>query len=137
MVPVWIGLGVGIVGGATAILFAAFKSEANSNAQSVATQIDHAASASGVQASKDLCSNPPQNLQHGCQTLQNDNSLVDADASAANVGLGVGIAGVAFGLGWYLFAPKREAAPTAMGASGTFVPIVNPQWRGLGYESSF
>jgi hypothetical protein len=137
MVPVWIGLGVGIVGGATAILFATFKSDASSNAQSVATQIDHAASASGVQSSKGLCLNPPQNLQHGCQTLQNDNSLVDSDATAANVGLGVGIAGVVFGLGWYLFAPKREVASTATGASGTFVPIVSPYWRGLGYEGSF
>jgi hypothetical protein len=137
MVPVWIGLGVGIVGGATAILFAAFKSEASSRAQSVAAQIDHAASASGVQSSTGLCLNPPRNLQQGCQTLQHDNRIVDSDATAANVGLGVGIAGVAFGLGWYLFAPKREAASTATGASGTFVPIVSPYWRGLGYEGSF
>jgi hypothetical protein len=56
----------------------------------------------------------------------------------ANIALVVGIAGVAFSLGWYLFATKREAAaPTDTGTSGAFVPIVGPRWNGLGYVGSF
>ncbi len=77
------------------------------------------------------------NFQQACQTLRNDENLADTDATIANVGLGVGIAGAAFSLGWYLFASKRDAAPAANAASGTFVPIVGPRWNGLGYAGSF
>jgi hypothetical protein len=138
MAPFWIGLGVGVAGGATAIVFAIFKAQANSNAQSVANQIVNAAGDAGIEMTRGLCLNPPsQKFQEACQTLQSDNNLVDTNATVANVGLGVGIAGVAFSLGWYLFAPKRNATPAATDSSGAFVPIVGPRWNGLGYAGSF
>ncbi len=136
--PIWIGLGVGIAAGATAILFEVFKTQANSNADSVASQITNTAHASGIAATRGLCLNPPSmNFQQACQTLRNDENLADTDTTIANVGLGVGIAGAAFSLGWYLFASKRDAAPAATAASGTFVPIVGSRWNGLGYAGSF
>jgi hypothetical protein len=136
--PVWIGVGIGIAGGATAILFAVFRSQAILNAGSVSNQITNAATAAGATMTRGLCLNPPsQNFQQACQTLQNDNNVVNTDTHDANAGLVVGITGVAFGLGWYLFAPRRNVPRVTDGASGAFVPIVGPHWNGLGYASSF
>jgi hypothetical protein len=138
MAPFWIGLGVGVAGGATAIVFAVFKAQANSNADSVSNQIVDAARASGITMTRGLCLSPPsQNFREACQTLQSDSNIVDTNATVANIGLGAGIAGVAFSLGWYLFASKRETTQAATGNSGALVPIVGPGWNGLGYAGSF
>ena len=134
MAPVWIGLAAGLAGGTTAILFAVFKSNANTNYQNDQTTIE---SAAPMSAWTGLCEHPPPSFAAACSSLQNDQNLVNTNAIVANVGLGVGIAGLAFGLGWYLFAPKRGAAPATVGASGSLSPILGRNMNGLGYVGSF
>jgi hypothetical protein len=136
MAPVWLGLTVGLAGGATAILFAVFKSDANTNYQNDQSTIETAATQRGI-PQQGLCEHPSANFSAACASLQNDQNLVNTDALVANVALGVGIAGLAFGLGWYLFAPKRVGAPATLGETGAFLPIVGPSLRGFGYARSF
>jgi hypothetical protein len=133
MAPVWIGLVVGVAGGTTAILFAFFKSNANTNYQGDQTTIESAAPMSTWSG---LCEHPPPSFAAACSSLQSDQNLVNTNAIVADVGLGVGIAGLAFGLGWYLFAPKRDAAPS-VGGSGSLWPILGRDMNGLGYAGSF
>jgi hypothetical protein len=133
MAPVWIGLAVGVAGGTTAILFAFFKSNANTNYQGDQTTIESAAPMSTWSG---LCEHPPPSFAAACSSLQSDQNLVNTNAIVADVGLGVGIAGLAFGLGWYLFAPKRDAAPS-VGGSGSLWPILGRDMNGLGYAGSF
>jgi hypothetical protein len=134
MAPVWIGLVAGVAGGTTAALFAFFKSNANTNYQNDQTTIESAAMPSSWPG---LCEHPPPSFAAACSSLQSDQNLVNTNAIVADVGIGVGIAGLAFGLGWYLFAPKRDAAPATVGQNGLLLPILGRSMNGLGYEASF
>lgn len=136
MGPFWVGLGAGVAGGATAIVFAVFKGQANTNYQNVQTEILKTETERGV-ASKTLCVPPPSGFQAACQTFQNDASQINSDATVANLGVGVGVAGVAFSLGWYLFGSKGGAIASPASASGFFVPYGGSHPSGLGYVGSF
>ncbi len=123
MTPVWVGLTAGGVGLIGAILFAAFKADAQSKADTVANTI-RAYAISKNQPTAGACSNPNiAEVAGTCSTLNDNNGKVDTNATIANVslvvmGLGLGLAG-----GWYLFAPKRDDARPAAGIS---MPIVTP-----------
>jgi len=136
MAPFWVGLAVGVAGGATAVVFAVFKGEASSNSQTLQSEIVHNANERGI-SPNNICVTPPTAFQSACSSFQNDINLLNTDATVANVAVGVGIAGVAFSLGWYLFAAKQDATPEAPNASGPFVPFVGPHEGGLGYSGSF
>jgi hypothetical protein len=133
MAPVWIGVGLGAAGFATAIAFAIAKSSAQSSATSVANEIEQAGGHSGT------CANPVQRFALACSTLADDNNKVNTDALIANIGLAVGITGAALAVGWYLFAPKRDAgaAPTQGAATATVTPLVGPHLGGLSVGGSF
>jgi hypothetical protein len=134
--PVWIGAGVGVAGFGVAILFGVFKGSANSNYQNVMNTISEAAASSTPPIStKGLCTNPPTRFASACQNLQTDYNQVNSDATAANVGIIVGAVGLAFGAGWYLFAPKRDAKDST--STSSFVPIIEPHLNGLGYVGTF
>jgi hypothetical protein len=73
-----------------------------------------------------------------CQSLQSDASQVNTDATLANVGVAVAIVGAAFGLGWYLFAPKHDPKKDSGTApASSFAPILQPKLQGLSYTLSF
>ncbi len=118
MTLVWIGLGVGVVGAAGAIIFAIFKSDAQSKADSVANQIRTAAPQHGFQA-QGICANPAAvtggktgqgDFGTACATLKDNNDKVDTNATIANVSLVVMGVGFATAAGWYLFGPKKESS---------------------------
>ena len=117
MTPVVVGAVVAGLGLVSTIVFAVFKNDAQSKADSVASMIRSRATSTG-RSSTGICSSTDPTVQTAfnaaCQTLKDNNSTVDADATIANVSLVVTIAAAAFAGGWYLFAPKREGHPAAL-----------------------
>lgn len=139
MTPVWIGVGAGAVGLVGAIVFAAFKADAQSKADAVADEIRSAAQARGI-PSQGVCNSTNPSVQrdfaNACATLQDNNDKVDTNALVANVSLGVMGAGLVFAAGWYLFAPKRDEGRPA--AARTFVtPYGGYGNAGLNVSGSF
>jgi hypothetical protein len=119
LTPVVIGTVVFGVGLAGAIIFAIFKSDSQSKADSVAAEIRTAAikrgydgDHNGVPDAKGICtdSNPQirADFNSACTTLQSNNDKVNTNATIANVSLIVMGVGALTAVGWYLFAPKRD-----------------------------
>jgi hypothetical protein len=129
MTPVYIGLAAAGIGLGTAIVFALFKSSAQSKSNEVAANIRSAAKRDGIDA-VGICKNPNAPSAYGpaCQTLQENNDKVDMNATAANIGLAVMGAGILLAGGWYLFAPKQDEASSP--STGRTVdpkrPVVTP-----------
>lgn len=113
MAPVWAGVAVGGVGLVGTILFAVFKADAQSKADQVAADISAAAQASTPPVPvRGLCNDTTQpRFTEACNTLRDNNSKVDTNATIANVSAVVMVGGLLFAGGWYLFAPKRDAHP--------------------------
>ena len=112
MTPVYIGLGAAGVGLLGAIVFAAFKADAQSKADTVAQDIRNAATARGIPTTG-ACNNPSApEFANACATLRDNNDKVDTNATIANISVGVLVVG-AVGAGiWYLAAPKRGETPS-------------------------
>jgi hypothetical protein len=116
MTPVYIGLAAGGVGLVGAIVFAAFKSDAQSKADSVAADIRKAAQSRNPPLNpQGICNSKDPQVQKdfggACATLQDNNKKVDTNALIANISLGVMGAGLVLAAGWYLFAPKADKEP--------------------------
>lgn len=143
MTPVVIGLVAAGVGLAGTIIFAAFKADSQSKADSVADEIRDAAirrgydgDGDGTPDAKGVCgsSNPTiqRDFANACGTLRENNDKVDTNATIANVSVVVMVLGLATAAGWYLFAPKRDdsAPSTASAAKPTpkriSVPLLAP-----------
>lgn len=111
MVPVYAGLVIGVGGLVSAIVFAAFKADAQSKADAVANDIRRATSLRGI-SSQGVCSSSNAQIQKdfgaACKTLKANNDKVDTNATIANISLVVMGVGLATAAGWYLFAPKRD-----------------------------
>lgn len=151
MAPVYVGIAVGVVGLAGTITFAAFKSNAQKSADSVAADIRAAASARNTTTGQPvhtdskgnpvnptgICSNTDSKVRvefgTACKTLTDNNKKIDTDATLANVSAGVMVVGFVFAAGWYLFAPKREPDRSGKG------PIVTPYagWGNAGLDVSY
>ncbi len=119
MTPVVVGLVAAGVGLAGTILFAAFKAESQTKADTVATEIRDAAirrrydgDGDGVPDAKGVCGSTNAGVQKdfgsACATLQQNNDKVDTNATLANVSVVVMLLGAATAAGWYLFAPKLD-----------------------------
>lgn len=119
MTPVIIGLAATGVGLAGAIIFAAFKADSQSKADTVAAEIRSAAikrgydgDGDGVPDAKGVCGSTNPTIQkdfgNACATLKDNNDKVDTNATIANVSVVVMVLGAATAAGWYLFSPKRD-----------------------------
>lgn len=136
MTPVVIGTVVFGIGLAGAIIFAIFKADAQSKADSVAAEIRTAAikrgydgDHNGIPDAKGVCSDTNPQIHadfsldvpgktSACTTLQQNNDKVNTNATIANVSLIVMGVGAITAVGWYLFAPKRDDnASTATASS--------------------
>jgi hypothetical protein len=107
IVPVYAGLGVGAAGTVGAVVFLLAKKSATDNANQTEAIIR------GEGGGRGTCSstNPNPAFANLCATLRENYDAIDKDALFGNISLGAAIAGTAFGVGWYLFAPKK--APSA------------------------
>jgi hypothetical protein len=137
MVPVYIGAVVAVVGAGVAVGVGVIaKASAQNSADSVATQIRTNGGTQGVCSRTDAAT--VKKFGNACAALADDNSKVDTDATVGNVGLAVGIAGAAFALGWYLFAPKKEEArQAALWKTYTVSPILGLRENGLALSGAF
>ncbi len=134
MAPIYVGLGVTLVGAGTAVVFYLFKQDALTSAKSTAKLIQD----NGGNSTTCNTSAVATRFVAACKALQDDVDRSNTDNLLANIGFGTAIAGGAFTLGWLFFSPKRDAAP----AVGTWTrPIVSPMFggdtRGLRLEASF
>jgi hypothetical protein len=116
MFPVYAGLVIGVGGLASAIVFAAFKADAQSKADAMANEIRRAASQRGL-SSQGICSSTNAQIQKdfgtACSTLKDNNDKVDTNATIANISLVVMGVGLVTAAGWYLFAPKRDESKSS------------------------
>lgn len=120
MVPGYVAVGVAGLGVAGAIVFAAFKADAQSKADAVASEIRTKA---GAQA-PGICSRTDaatvQRFGPACQTLQENNDKVDTNATIANVSIGVAVVAGVFAVAWLVAVPiankkrARDSAPQAL-----------------------
>ncbi len=128
MLPVWAGAGVGFAGFLTAIILGVEKGNAQDEYNSQMATIQGSIKGSSTGA----CLNPKTAaLASACGALSSDGSDVNGDATVANVGVVVGIVGVAFAAGWYLFAPKRDARPANALLQPTLRPVAGPHMSGM------
>jgi hypothetical protein len=139
MTPVIIGLAAAGVGLAGAIIFAAFKADSQTKADSVAREIRDAAvkrgydgDKNGVPDAKGVCTDTTPSIQkdfsNACATLQQNNDKVDTNATIANISLVVLGVGAVTAIGWYLFAPKRDdqGSSSSSGAIKPAAPVLAP-----------
>lgn len=136
MVPVYLGLIVAGLGGAGAITFALFKSDAQTKADSGANDIRRVAEAQGT-PSKGICNSADPRIQaqfgSSCKTLKDNQDKVDTDATIANISLVVMGVGLLTAGGWYLLGPKKESR-----AAASTTPVVTPYagWGSAGFSVS-
>lgn len=129
MTPVYIGAGVAGAGLVSTIVFGIFRNKAQDNADSVARQIATAyTQQTGASSAQGACNANLSTLTNACRTLRDNNGKVSDDATAANVSLGIAIAGALFAGGWFLFAPKKSDEPPKTGL--TVAPWAS--WNGCG-----
>ena len=119
MTPVIIGLAAAGVGLFSAIIFAAFKADAKSEADDVAKEIRDTAIQRGFDSDNNgepdamgVCASSNETVRKdfggACTTLKQNNDKVDANAAIANVSVVIMFLGLGTAAGWYLFSPKRD-----------------------------
>lgn len=142
--PLWpgfVGVGVTGVGIVSAIVFAAFKADAQSKADAVANDIRAKA---GTRA-QGICSSTTtadvQRFGPACQTLKDNNDKVDTNATIANVSLGIAIAAGIF-TAIYLPVAVHKNKKLRENKAGvlpppTFTPYAGPSSGGFTLTQSF
>ena len=140
--PVYIGGGIAVAGIGVAIGVGVIaKSSAQNSADSVAAEIRKNGGTQGICSSTKTAD--VNKFGKACAALSDDNSKVDTDATVGNIALAVGIAGAAFAVGWYLFAPKRDDAgkEKTTETMGTWkAPVISPMigsTNGLSLSGAF
>jgi hypothetical protein len=126
--PMWPGYaGVGVAGAGLVgvILFAAFKADAQSKADAVASEIRDAANKRGI-SSVGVCTSTNVSIQKdfggACNTLKTNNDKVNTNATIANVSVGVMVVGALFATSWLIAVPivNRKRNKTAE------LPVITP-----------
>jgi Tfp pilus assembly protein PilF len=127
LIPAFVLGGVAVAGFATGIAFAAFKGSAQSNADSLAAQL----SATG----RNPCANPSGNIATACNNYTSDINAVNQDATIANIGLGVGVAGVIGFAAYWVLASKENSS--ALLTTPVVTPMVGRSSGGLSFTTQF
>jgi Tfp pilus assembly protein PilF len=131
IVPALAFAGVAVAGFATAGIFAAIKGSAQSNADSVAAQIVQNGGGSTA------CNAPPpgSKFANACNAYTSDLNDVNQDATSANIGIGVGVAGIiGFAVYWVL-ADKSDSS--ALLNAPVVTPMVGRSTGGLALSGHF
>jgi len=137
MVPVYAGGAVTVIGAGAAVLFYVFKQNALDSGRSVAHDIEqHGGNSSTCPSHTD-----PAKFGSACQVLNDDVDKANTDATLGNISVGVAVLGAVTAVGWYLFAPKRDASdtapPSATWRAPTVAPMVGHGVRGLSLHAEF
>lgn len=129
MVPVYVGSAITVVSAGVAIALGAFKQDALSNAN---------ATAGNIRAHGGTCPAPPganAALLNACSILATDNDNVNADATGANVAVGVAVAGLVGTVAYWILADKAGSTPRS--GRATITPIVGRSVGGLALSGEF
>jgi hypothetical protein len=129
-----------IAGGAVTVggfilagIFAAEKGTANANYMTVNNNIIDAEKAAHI--NPQTCNPPPNGYASACSTLQSNAANVNQDATVANVGVALGIIGLAATVGgviWY-FAGAKAKEPS----STSITPWMAPGFGGVSLRTTF
>lgn len=126
--------GVVTVGGfVLAGVFAAEKSDANSNYLTVNQNIIDAEKAAHI--NPQTCAPPPAGYAMACSTLQSNAASVNQDATVANFGVVLGIVGLAAAAGgviWYILGAKAKEPSTT-----SITPWMAPGLGGVSLRTTF
>ncbi|MBS2020074.1 MAG: hypothetical protein JST00_44855 [Deltaproteobacteria bacterium] len=140
--PMWPGfVGVGVAGAAWigVIVFAAFKADAQSKADTVAADIRVKAGSRAQGICSSTATADVQRFGPACQTLKDNNDKVDTNATIANVSLGIAIPATIFSVAWLVAVPmvnkKRNKADALPAPS--FTPYAGPGNGGFLLTQSF
>jgi hypothetical protein len=111
-----------------------------SSAQNSATDVANEIKANG--GTQGTCYNTPTTSRFyaACSTLADDNNKVNTDATVANVGIGIGIAGAGFATFWFIWAlthNSHKETTAAPAPQSSFTPFVGPHLNGLAFSASF
>lgn len=137
IVPVVIGGVLVVVGVVGAIAFAVSKQSALDNGKKVAGDITN--HGGGPQT----CTKSPVGSQFvdACKSLNDNVNTANTDNTLANISVGVAIGGAALAVGWWLFAPKKDASAdtTKPPPDVTFTPLLGGprQANGFAITKSF
>jgi hypothetical protein len=129
MVPVYVGGALTIVSAGVAIALGASKQDALSNAN---------ATAGNIRAQGGTCPAPAASeaaLVNACSILASDNDNVNADATGANVAIGVAVASLVGTVVYWAVADKAGTSPSSGRAMIT--PIVGPSVGGVAVTGAF
>ena len=129
MIPVYVGGAITIVSAGVAIALGAFKQDALSNAN---------ATAGNIRSQGGTCPAPAGSsaaLVNACSILKNDNDNVNADATGANVAIGVAVVGLVGTVVYWTLADKAGSGPGSGRAAIT--PIVGRSVGGLAVSGDF
>jgi hypothetical protein len=131
MVPVYVGGVVTLAGVGVAIAMAAFKQTALDNANTTFANIKaHGSSCPPPAGTSDTA------LVHNCSVFADDNDSVNQDATAANVAVGIAVAGLVGTVAYWIFADKSTGEAHRTGQL-TVVPIAGPGTGGLAFAGRF
>ena len=141
MLPGYVAIGVAGASVAVAIIFAAFKADAQSKADSVAREIRDKA---GTRSSG-ICTSPNvddvNRFGAACQTLKKNNETVDTNARIANVAIGAAVVSGVFATAWLIAVPivnrKRERAALGPVHNPTLTPYAGYESGGLQLSGTF
>jgi tetratricopeptide (TPR) repeat protein len=120
---------VAVAGFGTGIAFGAIKGSAQSNADSVATQIQQNGGGAGT------CVSPTAKFASACNAYTSDLNDVNQDATIANIGLGVGVAGLLGFVIYWVVADKDTS--TAFQSVPMVTPLVGRTTSGLSLSGHF
>ena len=141
MWPGYVGIGVAAVGLVGTIVFAIFKSDAQSKADSVAGEIRNAAVKQGL-STGGICNSSHaqvgQPFHDACVTLQQNNDKVNTNATIANVSVVTMIVGGAFAATWLIAVPIVNSKRSQSAGGPSTLPILTPYagWGSGGFTLS-
>jgi hypothetical protein len=136
IIPFVVGGALVAASAAVAIVMKISRDSAQSKADDLGKQISHAEQPLGINPPRcsSLPSTTPSAIVSACGTWNNDNSIVNEDATIANVAIGVGVAAL---VGTGVYAIVYATQPKASGVHATVTPLVGPSFRGLSFEATF
>jgi hypothetical protein len=137
LVPVIVFGTIAVAGAVTAGVMLAYKNQAQSNLDTVATEVKNNV------PGRNPCNNPPVpspgqfNAVQACSDYVTDINQVNQDATAGNIALGVAIAGAAGAVVYWLVANKGPASNRGAITQPVLVPILGRSEGGLSLTASF
>jgi hypothetical protein len=137
MLPGYIAIGAAGVGIASAIIFAAFKADAQSKADSVDREIRDKAGTRAPGICTSTARDDVARFGAACATLKQNYDKVDTNATIANVGIGVAVVSGVFAAAWLIAVPAVNRNRKHAVNHPVLTPYAGANGAGFELEGSF